>query len=103
MKFNSIQLNGYQFNNIKINVYFLWPIFYRLFTDFFFYSLNFESLVVFCKFCVADALLHYLSCGDSLLFPCALICAPSADSEEVCSQGAVINQGVGGIKGRYYA
>lgn len=58
-------------------------IFYgHLFT--FFFSLNFESLLVFCKFCVADALLHFLSCGYSLVSPCAISSVPHLQILQKC-------------------
>lgn len=45
--------------------------------------------LVFCKFGVADALLHSFSCGNSLVFVCAIL---SVGSAEICLQGAVMNQ-----------
>lgn len=63
MKFSYAHVNGHQFDSIKSNVHFL--VIYLLF---FFPTLNFVTPLVLCKFGVADALLHSLSCGNSLVF-----------------------------------
>lgn len=55
--------------------------------------------LVLCKFGVADALLHSLSCGNSLVFLCAIL---SIGSAEICLQGAVMNKKFRRVRGRYY-
>lgn len=91
---SSMHLSGHQLYNIKCNAYFLWTFVYK-----YPFAVWILCLLIFYRFCMADNLLHFFSCGHCPL--CYLVWVSFADSAKMCLQGAVTNQNIGRVKGRY--